>query len=96
MNNASLPIFLNSSIRPLSYTPAQKNAHLSKVLFSNNQDINMPQELNATLDKTIGNIDIRKKSDFSYKLSSEVVTKRFNEKDFSIFIPPSAMDMYKS
>ena len=46
--------------------------------------------------KSIGTIDSSSQKSFSYQMSSEMVSKRFQERDFSIFVPPSALNAYKS
>ena len=33
---------------------------------------------------------------FSYQVSSEMVSQRFEQRDFSVFVPPSALSAYKS
>ena len=90
---------LINPIRPLSTMITQKSDSFNDALFNTKASTPITKKLNINIDRAMSDtlpMPKMPKEDFSFKASSQLVTQRFSEKDFSIFMPPSAIDVYKS
>jgi len=96
MNVSSFPQpNLLNPIRALSTMVTQKSESFNDALFNSQASTPIAKKLSMDIDREL-KVASPKQNDFSFKASSELVSQRFNRKDFSIFMPPSAMDVYKA
>lgn len=95
MNSILSNLSANNS-QPLFLMDARKNQN--KVIFDNAPSTEITTKLTMDISKELSQ-SVQPKvlpDDFSYKASSSLVSQRFSEKDFSVFMPPSALGVYKN